>query len=292
MITAKAIEKAVREVAEGKRKGAELKDPGDRGAGRLAVVVKPRTGKRAVAEFYASSARCVLDRMAADIGPDRPAASIIPDDIIAYLAKVLNGGGGKPHNAYAARSRAYARAAFAWAMGTKLSYTGKSPGRDWGIESNPAAAVMPDDAAIRPRDRWLQPWEVKIFWDWLCVHRIESMHAGAAQLRIVTGQRSEEILRISADTYDLRTHTVFWEKTKSGRPHRIPLPQHAIEILRWIKPRGPNKLYFWNRKDKARPAAADGISTVVEVFLAQHPTFQKFVPTDLRRTFKTLGYAP
>src|SRR5882672_268731 len=51
MITDKQIQKAIREAPAG-GKERELRDDGERGAGRLVLVIKPRTG-RVTAEFYA-----------------------------------------------------------------------------------------------------------------------------------------------------------------------------------------------------------------------------------------------
>src|SRR6266404_5201478 len=52
MITEKHIQKTIREAPAGARRSIELKDPGERGAGRLALVVRPMAG-RVSAEWYA-----------------------------------------------------------------------------------------------------------------------------------------------------------------------------------------------------------------------------------------------
>jgi len=48
---------------------------------------------------------------------------------------------------------------------------------------------------------------------------------------LATGQRSEEILRITALTYESSRTLVFWAKTKNGLAHSIPLPHQAAKIL-------------------------------------------------------------
>src|SRR5271169_2871768 len=51
MITDKQIQKALRDAAA-RKKSIELKDPGERGAGRLAIVIRPMA-TRVAAEWYA-----------------------------------------------------------------------------------------------------------------------------------------------------------------------------------------------------------------------------------------------
>src|SRR5271154_6911324 len=51
MITDKQIQKALRD-ATANKKSIELKDPGERGAGRLAIVIRPMA-TRVAAEWYA-----------------------------------------------------------------------------------------------------------------------------------------------------------------------------------------------------------------------------------------------
>jgi hypothetical protein len=53
MINVKQVQKAIRDVASGTKKSVELKDPGRRGAGRLALAVRPMTERRIAAEWYA-----------------------------------------------------------------------------------------------------------------------------------------------------------------------------------------------------------------------------------------------
>src|SRR5258706_13542212 len=52
MITEKQTQKIIREAPASGKKAIELRDDGERGAGRLTLVIKPRAG-RVTAEFYA-----------------------------------------------------------------------------------------------------------------------------------------------------------------------------------------------------------------------------------------------
>jgi integrase len=55
--------------------------------------------------------------------------------------------------------------------------------------------------------------------------------ASAMLIRIATGQRSEEILRITEATYETGKAMVHWGETKNGLAHSVPLPRQAVEVL-------------------------------------------------------------
>jgi hypothetical protein len=52
--------------------------------------------------------------------------------------------------------------------------------------------------------------------------------ASAMLLRIATGQRSEEVLRITEASYEKAKAMVHWSTTKNGLPHSVPLPRQAV----------------------------------------------------------------
>ena len=120
--------------------------------------------------------------------------------------------------------------------------------------------------------------------------------ASAVMLRIATGQRSEEILRISrrkgegVGFHDKSAGTIEWPETKNGLAHVIPIPRQAAEILALLE-MTPSRsgLYFPNLSDPKRPATAGGLLCVIERFMKAHPAFDPFEPRDLRRTWKTLA---
>jgi integrase len=114
--------------------------------------------------------------------------------------------------------------------------------------------------------------------------------AWAVLLRIATGQRSEEILRITVDSYDRAKGMIYWAETKNGLPHCIPLPRQSAEVLAGL-PANSHGLFFPRQDDPTRPASQQSIREVVRTFLGEHPDFAHFAPKDLRRTFKTLGGA-
>jgi integrase len=184
-------------------------------------------------------------------------------------------------------------------MNSEHDYTQKRVSAGWGIKINPAAAIPINSAAIRVGDRFLTPAELRVVWNWFAPRQERSLFSSAVLLRIATGQRSEEILKIATEevakltpdrlaTYDRSRGMVHWGKTKNGRSHSIPLPRQAIEVLEGMVP-NEHGLYFPHQFDPARPAPSTSFHVVIGSFLKKNPGFQPFTARDLRRTFKTLA---
>jgi integrase len=104
---------------------------------------------------------------------------------------------------------------------------------------------------------------------------------------MLTGQRVEEITRLHVDQWNSTERIIDWSKTKNSKPHAIPVPSLAAELINSIK---PNE-YGW-----FFPSAIDGRRPV------SHGTLYSFmwrqrdrgvIPVvtnrDLRRTWKTLA---
>jgi integrase len=361
MITDKQVQKAIREAPASGRASIELKDSGERGAGRLAVIVRPlagrvaaewyavyyRAGKRVmaklgsyptmpliearakflveyapviasgaepasaatrrrtsggtVAELFAayvahleSGGKRVapdVDRLllspksgaARSIGADRPAASIQPEDIVAHLAAIHSRGS----IVHATNVRAYLSSAFNFGIKAEHDYTRKNAGASWGIKSNPVAAIPVDRTAYRARDRFLSPLEVQTFWRWLLDYQSASTLAAVPLLMLATGQRVEEVLRINNVGYDRQKRMLFWQDTKNGLPHSIPMPHQAVEILDELVLNSKG-LFFPHRFDATIPAPYTSVRCVIQRFRGEQP-IPDFSPRDLRRTWKTLA---
>ena len=218
------------------------------------------------------------------IGSSRPAAEVTPGDIVPHLS-AIHDRGAKVH---AAKVRAYLSAAFAYGLKAEHDYTRKDAGARWGIASNPISAIPVADGISNPRNRFLTPAEVRTLWTWLEGYDVDSRLAPALRLMLATGQRSEEILRITASTYESSRALIFWERTKNGLPHSIPLPHQATKIIDGLH-YNAHGLFFACATDPTRPAQYNGLRCVLSRFLKAHPEIPHFVPRDARRTFKTLA---
>jgi integrase len=217
------------------------------------------------------------------IGAHRTAASVTPADIVAHLAGIYDRGA----VAMADNTRAWIRSAFAWGLRSANDYKKKDGAADWGIKLNPAEAIQADPDARKARDRFLTPAEVKALWDWLVANTARSKYVTAVQLLIITGQRVEEILRVSDKVYLPAERMFFWDKTKNKLPHAIPLSPLAVSVLDSLRP-NQHGLYFPNRDNPGDPASHTRILDLVSKYVVESGA-ARFTPRDLRRTFKTLA---
>jgi integrase len=148
------------------------------------------------------------------IGADRPAAEIEASDVVPLLAEIH----GRGAIVMANQTRAYLGAAFAFGLRSANDYTRQGTGADWGLNANPILAIKSDETANRTRDRYLAPAEFRKFWHWLVEYDQMSSLPPALRLMMATGQRAEEILRITASSYLQPQGLLVWDKTKNGTP--------------------------------------------------------------------------
>jgi len=223
------------------------------------------------------------DNAADAIGADRTASSIEPPTIVAYLAQIHSRGRiGMAHTA-----RSYVRAAFAFGLKSEHSYTRQVSDGRWGLKSNPAAAIPADPNAYRVGQRYLEPREFREFWEYLLDNH-DRWFAGISLLLIMaTGQRVTEILKLKDGDYDRETKLLYWKMTKNGRPHSIPVPEIAADILVSITP-SSGGWFFPHRYKPDRHAISTTPNKICEVYAEETGT-KRFTPRDLRRTWKTLA---
>src|SRR5262249_314761 len=102
-----------------------------------------------------------------------------------------------------------------------------------------------------------------------------------------TGQRVEEIAALHVDQWDAKERIIDWSKTKNGKPHAIPVPLIAAELIESIV---PNEFgwFFPSAKDPSTPVSA---GTLYSFMWRQRDRGVIPVVTnrDLRRTWKTLA---
>ncbi|WP_368761993.1 tyrosine-type recombinase/integrase [Klebsiella pneumoniae] len=228
------------------------------------------------------------------IGRDRAPGSVTPDDIIKFVSKhYLDGNRGA-----ADKARSYLRATFEWAITSANDYTVKER-KDWGVTTNPAAAVAKDTGARTVRDRNLSAEEIRTVWFGCQDGNFGFSEGTEILLRtlIACGQRVQETLRIEGHEIDLDAK--LWmmpkEKTKGGKyPHDIPLPDVIIPDLKRLKDKYGDGYLFPARSDSAdeilgavsvshavrRAFGGDGYNPVIE-------GMDPFTPRDLRRTWKS-----
>ena len=95
--------------------------------------------------------------------------------------------------------------------------------------SNPAVRLRPFE--VRSRDRFLQADELSRFWKAVDAEPSEKIR-DFVRLSLFTGQRRSNVLSMRRDEVNLERAVWSIPRQKGGKPHEVPLPQPALEILR------------------------------------------------------------
>ena len=104
----------------------------------------------------------------------------------------------------------------------------------------------------RPRHHPALPWaELQHFWEQL--DEQQGLAPKILMLTILTAARTQEVRGANWDEFDLEADIPLWivpgERMKSGREHRVPLPEPVIELLSDL-PRFGSGLLFEGRPGK------------------------------------------
>ena len=191
---------------------------------------------------------------------------------------------GKP--AMADHMRSYIRSAYSWGLKSELDYRSTSP-RRFKLVHNPAADI-PTEPKV-PGTRWLDEDEFVQLYRWLeCPDApVHPPYTRAVRILMLTGQRVEEIAQLHVDQWHAQERIIDWSKTKNGRPHAIPVPALAAELIESITP-NQYGWYFPSAMDPKRPVSA---ATLYSFMWRQRERDVIPVVTnrDLQRTWKTLA---
>jgi len=189
------------------------------------------------------------------------------------------------------RARAALSAFFTWAM------------REGLVEANPVSATN-RPATVKSRDRVLSDAELREVWD-ACR---EDDYGRIVRLLILTGQRREEVggMRWSELDEPGGVWSLGSGRTKNGRPHDVPLPDQAMNIIRSIPRRERRDMCFgdgagpysgWSRaKAKLDRRMSETRSMVVQRSETNGAPLAAWRLHDIRRTVATrmadLGVSP
>jgi integrase len=216
------------------------------------------------------------------LGRTRLAADIEADDVVEFVAKFYASG----HRGAADKARSYIASAFTWAIQSTNDYTNKNR-QDWGVKRNPAADLPKDQGAIKTRDRNLSAAEIRALWN-ATGFSAETM--ACVRLLITCGQRVQETLRIDGCEIDLQAGV--WNmpahKTKTKqRPHSIPLPQLAVDVLaELIKTHGEGPLFPARNGSKSALIPHQSINQAIGRWIVSSGA-APFQTRDIRRTWKS-----
>lgn len=214
----------------------------------------------------------MLPKGLADRWRDRPVAEITGDDVHMIVDEVrekavpgLKRNADGPSNAMGAAMFAVLSRLFRWLLEKRR------------VKVNPVIGVAAPKAG-KSRDRVLTDSEIKAFWQ--ATARVGAPVAQCLKLLLLTGCRRDEIglLRCSEVNDADGTITIPASRAKNKKPHVVPLPPLAREILRSVQTSGDQ--VFTNGRGLAWSR--------VKAQLDDALNFSKpFVLHDLRRTFST-----
>ena len=128
----------------------------------------------------------------------------------------------RPAPAEANQTHALIRKIYNWAISRDL------------VEDSPCRG-LPRPAKIRHRHHVLSEGDIRKFWSALSHESL--VVASALKLRLFTAQRGGEVITMHWDDLELdaRWWTIPAERSKNGLPHRVPLSDAAIDLLRELE---------------------------------------------------------
>jgi integrase len=223
-----------------------------------------------------------LNKIADDLGRHRLARDIVPDDVIGVIRPIYERGS----RAMADHVRSYIRSAYSWGMKSEHDYRSASP-RRFMLLHNPAAGIPTEPKTFGTR--WLTEDEFVRLYRWLeCPDTpVHPPYTRAVRILMLTGQRVEEIATLHTDQWDAQERIIDWSKTKNSKPHAVPVPDLAAELIESIV---PNKFgwFFPSAMDPSKPVSH---GTLYAFMWRQRE--RNVIPVvtnrDLRRTWKTLA---
>ncbi len=283
MPLAEAREIFTRDYASAINKGASIKVQGDTRPGTVGDLFDAYCDYlEASGKSSHKEARKGLAKISEQLGRHRLARDIEPEDVLNVIRPIFERG----KRSMADHVRSYIRSAFSWGLKSELDYRSTSP-RRFRLAHNPAASIPTEPKNVG--SRWLDEAEWCQLWHWLVSpdRPVHEPYLRAMQLLMLTGQRVQEICTLRVDQYDRAEKLLDWSKTKNGKPHTIPLPQRAVDLLDSLTP-SKDGWFFPAMMDATKPVEH---STVYSFLWRQRD--RGVVPMvtnrDLRRTWKTLA---
>ncbi|WP_119304757.1 tyrosine-type recombinase/integrase [Dongia deserti] len=223
-----------------------------------------------------------LNKIADTLGRNRPAREIESEEVVEVIRPIYERG----KKSMADHVRSYIHSAFSWGTKSEHDYRSAKP-RRFRLVYNPAAGIPTEPKVVGTR--WLDEDEFVRLYRWLeCPDTpVHPPYTRAVRILMLTGQRVEEIAALHIDQWDAKERIIDWSKTKNSKPHAIPVPGLAAELIESIKP-NKSGWFFPSAKDPSRPISH---GTLYSFIWRQRDRGVIPVVTnrDLRRTWKTLA---
>ncbi|MDE5458758.1 tyrosine-type recombinase/integrase [Bradyrhizobium sp. CSA112] len=283
MSLSKAREVFTRDFADIIQKGRSIKLAGDTRPGTVADLFEAYVAHlKALGKSSWKEAEKSLNKVADTLGRNRQARDIEPEEITDLIRPIYDRG----KRSMADHVRSYIRSAYSWGMKAEHDYRSTSQ-RRFRLVYNPAAGIPTEPKKVGTR--WLDEEEFVHLYRWLeCPDApVHPPYTRAVRILMLTGQRVEEIARLHVDQWDAKERIIDWSKTKNGKPHAIPVPAVAAELIESIKPNA-HGWFFPSATDPTKPVSH---GTLYSFMWRQRE--REVIPVvtnrDLRRTWKTLA---
>jgi len=283
MPLSKAREVFNRDFSDMIQKGRSIKIAGDTRPGTVADLFEAYVAHlKASGKSSWKEAEKGFNKIADTLGRNRPARDIEPDEITDLIRPIYERG----KRSMADHVRSYIRSAYSWGLKSEHDYRSSSQ-RRFRLVYNPAAGIPTEPKNVGTR--WLDEEEFLRLYRWLeCPDTpVHPPYTRAVRILMLTGQRVEEIARLHIDQWDAKERIIDWSKTKNGKPHAIPVPEIAVELIESIKPNA-HGWFFPSATDPTKPVSH---GTLYSFMWRQRE--REVIPVvtnrDLRRTWKTLA---
>lgn len=283
MSLSKAREVFTRDFADMIQKGRSIKLAGDTRPGTVADLFEAYVAHlKALGKSSWKEAEKSLNKVADTLGRNRQARDVEPEEITDLIRPIYDRG----KRSMADHVRSYIRSAYSWGMKAEHDYRSTSQ-RRFRLVYNPAAGIPTEPKKVGTR--WLDEEEFVRLYRWLeCPDApVHPPYTRAVRILMLTGQRVEEIARLHVDQWDAKERIIDWSKTKNGKPHAIPVPDVAAELIESIKPNA-HGWFFPSATDPTKPVSH---GTLYSFMWRQRE--REVIPVvtnrDLRRTWKTLA---
>lgn len=283
MPLAEAREVFKRDFADVIQKGSSIKIAGDTRPGTVTDLFEAYVASlKAAGKPSWRDAEKGLDNIANLMGRNRLARDISPDDVLGVLRPIYERG----KRSMADHVRSYIRSAYSWGLKSEHDYRSAAP-RRFKLVSNPAGGIPTEPKVVGTR--WLGEDDYVRLYRWLeCPDApVHPPYTRAVRILMLTGQRVEEIARLHVDQWDAKERIIDWSKTKNGKPHAIPVPSIAAELIESITP-NEHGWFFPSAMDPTKSVSA---GTLYSFMWRQRDRGVIPIVTnrDLRRTWKTLA---
>lgn len=276
LISAKKLLKAGQSPAAAKRDGIKQSKNGD----TFAVHTDRYMQHATLAPSTRELKRAIIDRDLIPVLGNKLMSEITTAMVLSMCDKIVERGG----NATAVRAREIVSSVYRHANDRGHGFF------------NPAADIKPSSiATFQERERYLQPWEIGVFFRAMDKFGSTTTLKMALKLILLTMVRKSEFTNAKVEevSFSKSVWTIPAERMKSGKPHAIYLSRQAHDLMVALQMCSAGSPYLIpGRYNFNKPMSSAALNSLIDRVLASinesGQKLEKFTVHDLRRTASTL----